>query len=121
MVIYVEFISCNELRKRLKKMNIFVKCFQGSKRYRLRVDGVPDDDLDFALRFLRTCEMFRAKKCVAVVRDPRVEEIINELLDTEFEHLKSKTSVVRTKSFSISKEELEKLVIELVTNNTASK
>ncbi len=110
-----------DLKRALRSLGIdvFIKCFNGSKSHRYRVSGIPDDDLDFAIRFLKTCVQFRASKCVAVVRDERIARIISKLLATEFPGLERYVEVVQTSKFMASRDEVETLVIKAIESHVA--
>ena len=75
--------------------DVFIKCFRGSKRHALKVYGVVDDDYDFAIRFLKTCRSFRAVRCVAIVRDSRIAELIIKLLNSGFRNLNDKVYIIK--------------------------
>jgi len=109
MVLYVE--SPMRMNVRVSR-DVFVKAFSGSKRHALKVYGFPDDDYDFAVRFLKTCRQRRASICVAVVRDQRIATIIRNLLSKSFADLQPVVEVIRIPFASTS--EWTRNVIEVI-------
>jgi len=95
-VIYVESSSCGEL---VHVDDVFVKFTRGNKGRAFKRSGVPDDDLDFAVRFLETCRVRRAKVCVAVVRDDRIAKLIARLLAGRYRDLDADVEVYMLRSF----------------------
>ena len=102
-VVYIEYPSCKRLNG-----EVFLRCTSGSKKRGYKKFGIMDDDADFAWRFLVTCKRMRADLCVAVVRDPDVEEWIAKFLN-KFRHLKDKVVVFKI-PFSSCREQVDRIV-----------
>jgi len=97
-VVYVESRRCRDLAG--LNGSILVKFTSGSKARAARRGEIPDDDYDFAFRFLETCFINRAIKCVAVVRDENIAMYIADLLRSDkYSRIADRVEVYITRSF----------------------
>jgi len=79
VVVFVESGRCRDLDNNIGS-SVLVKYTYGSKERAVKRYGVPDDDYDFAVRFLETCKTQKAMRCIAVVRDERIANFIAKML-----------------------------------------
>jgi len=111
VVVYVESSPCGGLAN---VGDVFVKFTRGSRGRAFRRSGVPDDDLDFAVRFLETCRVRRARVCVAVVRDDRIAKLIARLLAGRYRGLDADVEVYMLRSFLEPRDEVCKEVKHII-------
>jgi len=96
-VVFVESGRCRDLDN---DDGVLLRYTYGSKEHAVKRYGVPDDDYDFAVRFLGTCRNQRAVKCVAVVRDERIANFIAKMLrDEKYRELISNVEVYIVREF----------------------
>ena len=112
VIIFVEYNRCEDLRKKYMEHGILIKCTQGSKTRAYERDGIIDDDYDFAYRFMETCHVSKAYKCVAIVRDERIINFIQDMLTNRYRQLNGKVEFVKI-PFTATKEH----VIETITRS----
>ncbi len=109
-VIYVETNStvCRGLSV---KVPLILKCTMGSKERAMKKYGFPDDDYDFAHRFVSTCKAYRPSDCVAVVRDPRIVRFI-WLLRDRMEVFNTPIRVIRTDRFCMTNDTMKYFLLK---------
>jgi len=102
-VVFVESRRCRDLTG--LNGSILVKFTHGSKGRAARRGEIPDDDYDFAFRFLETCFVNRALKCVAVVRDENIAMYIADLLrNDKYSRIAGRVEVYMVRNFLESAE-----------------
>jgi len=103
-VVFVESRRCRDLDNNIDS-SVLVKYTFGSKEHAVKRYGIPDDDYDFAVRFLETCRNQKAVKCIAVVRDYRIAMLIAKMLrEDRYSGLISNVEVYILREFQESRD-----------------
>jgi len=79
VIVFVESGRCRDLDNNINS-SVLVRYTFGSKLHAVNRYGIPDDDYDFAIRFMETCKSQKAMKCITVVRDYRIARFIEKML-----------------------------------------
>jgi len=121
ILVYVETGSSRDVEKYSDGSRVIVRATYGNKHRALKLYGVPDDDLDFTLSFLKECNELNVEKCIAIVRDERIAHLIDEYLVKKYPHLLSKVIVVKIPFLSRKEEIINTLeeAIQKLSNNIA--
>jgi len=99
VIVFVESRRCRDLDNNIDG-SVLVKYTFGSKLHAIKRYGVPDDDYDFATRFMETCKSQKAMKCIAVVRDNRIARLIAKMLrEDKYSRLKNNVEVYILRDF----------------------
>jgi len=99
VIIFVESRRCRDLDNNIDG-SVLVRYTFGSKLHAVNRYGIPDDDYDFAIRFLETCKSQKAMKCIAVVRDERIARFIAKMLrEDKYSRLISNVEVYIIRNF----------------------